>query len=214
MIRLEQNYRSTSTIIQAAGAVIANNKARKGKTLWTENPDGEKIDVYCAGDDRGEAAWIAQQLKGLESEHGYDNCAILYRTNAQSRQLEEIFRRDRIPYQIVGSVQFYDRKEIKDLLAYLKLAANPSDDIAFRRVVNTPARGFGDTSLKKIEDLARGYGITLYEAAPRAIQDGLLAARSAKPLAAFLELVGELEKRAEEQPVAALQAVEVCSLVM
>jgi DNA helicase-2/ATP-dependent DNA helicase PcrA len=204
VIRLEQNYRSTSTIIQAAGAVIANNKYRKGKTLWTENPSGEKIEVFCAPDDRGEAIWISRRLRELNSSYPWDSCAILYRTNAQSRQLEEIFRRDRIPYQIVGSVQFYDRKEIKDLLSYLKLAANPSDDVAFRRVVNTPSRGIGDTSFKKVEDFARTFGVTLYEAAPRVIADGTLTARASNSLTSFMELAGDLVRRAQEQPVAAL----------
>lgn len=204
VIRLEQNYRSTGTIIQAASVVIANNKFRKGKTLWTENPDGDKIEVFCAPDDRSEAIWVAQRLRKMEAHVPFDECAILYRTNAQSRQMEEIFRRDRIPYQIVGSVQFYDRKEIKDLLAYLKLAANPADDVAFRRVVNTPARGIGATTIQRIEDVSRTMGVAMLEAAGHAVRDGLLARRSAKRLGEFLELAAELQHRAEEQPVAAL----------
>ena len=204
VIRLEQNYRSTGTILAAAGAVIENNKYRKGKTLWTENGEGEKIEVSCSPDDRSEAIWVAQRLRKLESQVPFDECAILYRTNAQSRQLEEIFRRDRIPYQIVGSVQFYDRKEVKDLLAYLKLAANPADDVAFRRAVNTPPRGIGGTTLQRVDNVARTMGLTLLEAARQAITDGVLPARSTKQLRGFLELAADMERRAAEQPVAAL----------
>ena len=204
VIRLEQNYRSTGTIIQAAGAVIANNKYRKGKTLWTENADGDKIEVFCAPDDRAEAVWVAQRIRKMEERFAYDECAILYRTNAQSRQMEEIFRRDRIPYQIVGSVQFYDRKEIKDLLAYLKLAANPADDVSFRRIVNTPPRGIGGTTLQRVNEVSHTMGVTMIAAAEHAVRDGLLATRSAKQLGEFLELATGLHRRAEEQPVAAL----------
>ena len=204
VIRLEQNYRSTGAIIRVAAAVIANNKYRKGKTLWTENPDGEKIEVFCAPDDRSEAGWVSQRLRRLESSVPFDKCAILYRTNAQSRQLEEILRRDRIPYQIVGSVQFYDRKEIKDLLAYLKLAANPADDVSFRRAVNTPARGIGGTTVARIDEVARTLGLTMLEAARHAILEGALPARSSKRLGEFLELASELQRRGAEQPVAAL----------
>jgi len=204
VIRLEQNYRSTGTIIQAASVVIANNKYRKGKTLWTQNPEGEKIEVYCAPDDRAEAVWVAQRLRRMEDSVPFDECAVLYRTNAQSRQMEEIFRRDRIPYQIVGSVQFYDRKEIKDLLAYLKLAANPSDDVSFRRVVNTPPRGIGGTTIRRIEDVSRTIGLPLIESAKHALRDGVLPTRSARQLGEFLELAAGMQRRAEEQPVAAL----------
>ncbi len=204
VIRLEQNYRSTGTIIQAASAVIANNKYRKGKTLWTQNPDGEKIEVYAAPDDRAEAVWVAQRLRGLEDRVPFEECAVLYRTNAQSRQVEEIFRRDRIPYQIVGSVQFYERKEIKDLLAYLKLAVNPADNVSFRRIVNTPPRGIGGTTIGRIEDVSRTVGLPLLEAAHHAVHEDFLPTRSAKQLAGFLELAADFRRRAEEQPVAAL----------
>ncbi len=203
-IRLEQNYRSTSTIIQAAGGLIAHNLNRKGKTLWTENADGHKVDLFCAPDDRVEAAWVSQQVRGIADEYGHDGIAVLYRTNAQSRQIEEIFRRDRIPYQIVGSVQFYDRREIKDLLGYLKLIANSRDDVAFRRVVNTPARGIGATSRQAIDRVAETMGLSLVEASKQVLADGLLASRSAKNLAAFLELYERLQERTEEEGPAAL----------
>jgi len=203
-IRLEQNYRSTGTIIKAAGAVIANNVYRKGKTLWTENPQGERIELFRAPDDRAEAIRVAQRVNELQSSTSLEDIAVLYRTNAQSRLLEEIFRRDRIPYQIVGSVQFYERKEIKDLLAYLKLAANPADDVGFRRVVNTPSRSIGDATQRVAEEVARGMGLPLMEGAAHAVQQGLLPARSEKHLSGFLDFVADLARRCDDQPVAEL----------
>jgi DNA helicase-2/ATP-dependent DNA helicase PcrA len=200
-IRLEQNYRSTETIIQAASAVIANNVYRKGKQLWTENPEGEKLELFRAPDDRTEAGWVARRVSGLEASVPYEDMAVLYRTNAQSRLLEEAFRHDRIPYQIVGSVQFYERKEIKDLLAYLKLAANPADDVSFRRVVNTPPRGIGQTTLRAVEELARGTGLPLMEAAGHALEQGLLVRRSATRLQSFLDMIADLVRRADDAGV-------------
>ncbi|HKQ59931.1 MAG TPA: UvrD-helicase domain-containing protein, partial [Candidatus Polarisedimenticolaceae bacterium] len=201
-IRLEQNYRSSGTIVAAAGALIAHNRKRKGKTLWTENARGEGLELLRAPDDRIEAAWVAQRARRLAADVPYEQMAVLYRTNAQSRQLEELFRRDSIPYQIVGSVQFYERKEIKDLLAYLKLAVNPADDVAFRRVLNTPARGIGDTTLAVIEGTAAATGLPLLEAAGQALGAGSLAGRAANALRAFLQLATALIARAESEPPA------------
>ncbi len=203
-IRLEQNYRSTSTILQAAGAVIANNMYRKGKTLWTQNPDGERLELFRAPDDRTEAAWIAQRVRRFDTEMPFEDMAVLYRTNAQSRQIEEIFRRERIPYQIVGSVQFYERKEIKDLLGYLKLIANPADDVAFRRVVNTPTRGIGATTLLAVEQVGRRTGLPLMEASGLAIQQDLLPARSAGKLGKFIDFIADCTRHTDDQPVAEL----------
>ena len=203
-IRLEQNYRSSRTIIEAAGAVIANNVYRKGKTLWTENDGGEPLELYRAPDDRLEAVWVSQRARAFESRVPFDEMAVLYRTNAQSRLLEEQFRRDGVPFQIVGSVQFYERKEIKDLLAYLKLAANPADDVAFRRVVNTPPRGIGATTLRVVEEVARGRGSTLLQGAVRALDDGLLPGRSATRMREFLETIAEFARRAADDQVAEL----------
>ncbi len=211
VIRLEQNYRSTGTILQAAGAVIANNLARKGKRLWTENPHGRKIELYRALDDRTEAAWVARRVEELCDEFEYEGVAVLYRTNAQSRQFEEIFRRERIPFQVVGAVQFYERKEVKDVLAYLKLACNPSDDVSFRRVVNTPARGVGDTTLRQVEDVGRALRVSWIAAAAHALDQRLLPPRSARGVRAFLELIAELRRRSEDSGVAELieHALEV-----
>ncbi len=203
-IRLEQNYRSSGTIIRAAGAVIANNMRRKGKTLWTSNPSGEKIELCRAIDDRGEASWIAKRIDQLSSETSYEGVAVLYRTNAQSRQIEERLRAESIPYRVVGSVQFYERREIKDLLAYLKLAVNPADDVAFRRVVNTPTRGIGDSTLQGIETVARANGEPLLAAAARAVADGQITGRAARGLTAFLDLVAEVAHKAAGGQVAGL----------
>jgi len=201
-IRLEQNYRSTGTILDAAGAVVANNISRKGKTLWTENPRGEPLDLFRAPDDRAEAIWIARRVRELECDATLEQMAVLYRTNAQSRLLEEIFRRDRIAYQVVGSVQFYARKEVKDLLAYLKLAANPADDVAFRRVVNTPPRGIGATTLAAVASISRAHGTSLMEAAAHAVDQRTVSARACRSLGAFLAMAEEIAARVADGSVA------------
>ena len=207
-VKLEQNYRSTGTILEVAGAVIANNTARKGKRLWTENRSGEPAELFRAPDDRAEATWIARRIREHLGRLAYEDFAVLYRTNAQSRQMEEAFRRDKIPYQVVGAVQFYERKEVKDVLAYLKLLANPSDDVALRRIVNTPVRGIGDGTMRVVEDVARTHSVPLLEAARRAMDDGLLPSRSARMLSSFLLLFDELAEVASDEPAAlVLEAV-------
>ena len=203
-IRLEQNYRSSGTILNAASALIANNVQRKGKTLWTENAKGEPVELFRAPDDRLEAIWVSQRVRRLVDQVQYEDVAVLYRTNAQSRLLEEIFRRDRIPYQVVGSIQFYERKEIKDLLAYLKLASNPADPVSFRRVVNTPSRGIGASTLGQVEILARELGSSLTDAAARALIENRVSNRPARMLRGFLDLVAGLKQRAEDEGVAGL----------
>ena len=203
-IRLERNYRSTATIVDAAGAMIARNVQRKGKTLWTENPKGEPIELFRAPDDRLEAIWVGQRIRALESDYPLEQMAVLYRTNAQSRQFEEVFRSERLPHQIVGSVRFYERKEIKDLLAYLRLAVNPADDVAFRRVVNTPTRGVGATTVKTIEALSREHGLTLLDAAWRTLDGGLLSSRPKAGLRDFLELLADLTRRVASDEVTGL----------
>ncbi len=204
LIRLEQNYRSTAGILAAAGAVIRNNLARKGKNLWTENEEGERLVLFEAPDDREEAAWAARSVREISLSESLEEIAILYRTNAQSRQLEEIFRRDRIPYHVVGSTQFYERKEIKDLLGYLKLAANPADDVSFRRVVNTPPRGIGAATLQTVENIARGLGIPMLAAAREAIRQDLLKSRAAGKVGEFLDLADWMTAAADSLPPAAL----------
>jgi DNA helicase-2/ATP-dependent DNA helicase PcrA len=155
VVRLEQNYRSTRCILAVAAGVIGHNVQRKDKTLWTENPVGEPVRVYRAWDEHEEASFVAQALLGLRGEGmPWDGMAVFYRTNAQSRVLEDALRRGRIPYVIVGSVRFYERREIKDTLAYLRLTLNPADDVAFRRAIGAPSRGIGQATLARLDEEA------------------------------------------------------------
>jgi DNA helicase-2/ATP-dependent DNA helicase PcrA len=155
VVRLEQNYRSTKRVLALASAVIAHNVQRKDKGLWTTNPEGDKARLYRAWDEHEEANFVAQAILGLRTEGlAWDGVAVFYRTNAQSRVLEDALRRARIPYVIVGNVRFYERKEIKDTLSYLRLTLNPGDDVAFRRAVQAPARGIGQTTLARLDEMA------------------------------------------------------------
>ncbi len=165
--KLEQNYRSTKHIIEAASHVIQHNEERKGKVLWTENPDGDLIDIVELGNERDEADYVALQIKRLVGNEFVppSEIAVFYRTNAQSRLIEESLRRLKLDYRVVGGVKFYERKEIKDLIAYIRLVANPKDSLAFGRIINVPARGIGATSLKKLEVIAGEMGASLYETA-------------------------------------------------
>ncbi|MDR3240187.1 MAG: UvrD-helicase domain-containing protein [Clostridiales bacterium] len=165
VIRLEQNYRSTQTILNAANAVIAHNASRKGKTLWTDNGDGPPIQYFKAYDEQGEAAFIAQTiLDRVKSGGTYAEFAALYRINAQSRAIEDQFMHHNIPYRLFGGVRFYQRKEIKDVLAYLKALNNPRDDLSYLRIINTPKRGIGDATIKRIQAHAHEQGISFSEA--------------------------------------------------
>ncbi len=157
VIPLEQNYRSTKRILDIASTVIAHNTARKDKRLWTENGEGDKAQVYRAWDESEEAAFVAQSVRALHRDGAdYRDVAVFYRTNAQSRVLEDALRRASVPYVIVGGVRFYERREIKDVVAYLRLVTNPFDDLAFRRAVAAPARGIGKATLDRLAELARG----------------------------------------------------------
>jgi len=202
VVKLEQNYRSTGTILEAASSVIANNAARKGKVLWTENPRGGRIEVHHALDDRGEAAWVARRAQEEGRRRPLEDVAVLYRTNAQSRTLEEQFRRERIPYSLVGAQQFYERKEVKDVLAYLRLALNPGDDVSFRRIVNVPTRGLGDTTIDAVVARARADGTALLSAARKLAASRELQARATKALETFLEIMDTLATRAAAEPAA------------
>jgi DNA helicase-2/ATP-dependent DNA helicase PcrA len=155
VVRLEQNYRSTKRILSVASAVIAHNLQRKEKDLWTENPQGERARLYRAWDEHEEANFVAQTILGIRGEGvPWEGVAVFYRTNAQSRVVEDALRRARIPYVIVGGVRFYERREIKDALAYVRLALNPADDVAFRRAIQAPARGIGATTLARLDEVA------------------------------------------------------------
>ncbi|MEH7299213.1 MULTISPECIES: DNA helicase PcrA [Neobacillus] len=166
VILLEQNYRSTKRILLAANKVIENNMNRRAKNLWTENPEGNKLVYFRADSEQGEAQFVAGKIKELTRDQNVklSDIAILYRTNAQSRVMEEVLLKSNIEYSIVGGIKFYDRKEIKDMLAYLRLISNPDDDISLQRVINVPKRGIGSTSLDKIADFAAMHDLSLYQA--------------------------------------------------
>ncbi|WP_027410402.1 DNA helicase PcrA [Anoxybacteroides tepidamans] len=186
VVLLEQNYRSTKRILQAANEVIENNYNRKPKKLWTENPEGQKIVYYEAMNESDEAQFVAGKIKEYVDfgKRRYSDFAVLYRTNAQSRMMEEVLIKSNIPYQIVGGLKFYDRKEIKDVLAYLRLIANPNDDISFSRIVNVPRRGVGASSLEKIASYASAHGLSMFQALGELEHIGL-SARIAAPLNEF-----------------------------
>ena len=167
LVRLEENYRSTQIILDAANAVIAENAARLGKTLFTVRRDGEPVVVVAAADERDESEWAAREVRSLVADqaHGYGDVAVLYRTNAQSRAFEDAFRRAALPYRVVGAVSFYDRREVKDLLAYLRLVANPADDEAFLRAIQVPRRGIGAGSLRTLQETATRWSRPLLDTA-------------------------------------------------
>ncbi|MCA0970623.1 DNA helicase PcrA [Halobacillus litoralis] len=189
-ILLEQNYRSTELILSAANNVIDNNGGRKPKRLWTDNAGGEKIQYHKAGTERDESLFVTDKIEDLirQGKYRYQDVAILYRTNAQSRTIEETFVKAGIPYQMIGGTKFYDRKEIKDLLAYLRLIANPNDDLSFQRVVNEPKRGVGKTSMDKMQAYATDHDISLYEAAAEVDFVGV-SAKAAKSIISFRKMI-------------------------
>ena len=197
VVLLEQNYRSTKTILQAANHVIENNVNRKVKKLWTENEDGQPITYYRAQSEQDEGRYVLSQIQSLLRDgYHYDDFAILYRTNAQSRVMEENLLKSNIPFRLVGGQRFFERLEIKDLLAYLRLIVNPQDDLSFRRIVNSPKRGIGATSLAKLSDFAEVYQFSLLEAS---LQTTLspLSGKAAKALEKFATTIEELRKMQE-----------------
>ncbi|MDC9593139.1 DNA helicase II [Xenorhabdus sp. IM139775] len=199
MLRLEQNYRSTSNILKAANALIAHNSDRLGKNLWTEGSEGEPISLYCAFNELDESRYVVGRIKHwLESGGGLKECAILYRSNAQSRVLEEALLQASMPYRIYGGQRFFERQEIKDALSYLRLVANRHDDTAFERVVNTPTRGIGDRTLDVVRQVARDQQKTLWESSLLLIQEKVLAGRAASALQRFIELIEALETETQE----------------
>jgi DNA helicase-2/ATP-dependent DNA helicase PcrA len=206
-VRLERNYRSTQRILDAANVVIAENVNRKGKTLRTERTGGERITLVETFDEGDEARWIVEEIETRLRDvpgRGYSTMAVLYRTNAQARALEDAFRREGIPYQVVGSVRFYERREIQDVLAYLRLISNPRDSVAFSRVVNYPRRGVGLTSLERVERFAADEGISPLEAASRADEIPSLRAASARGLTRFADLIQRVGVRATQATVGTL----------
>ena len=194
VVKLEQNYRSTKNILAAANAVIKNNEGRKDKTLWCDADKGDKIDVYQAEDGFAEAEMVADTIKE-EVDNGradYNDYAILYRTNAQSRALEEKLMMKNIPYKIIGGQNFYQRREIKDILAYLRIIANPTDDLSVERVINVPKRGIGLTTVEKVKAYARAHDINLYDAFLRADDVDGVSAGTAKKIKGFTDMIAEL----------------------
>ena len=199
-VRLEQNYRSTSWILDAANAVIKNNKYQKDKNLWTDLGEGEKITCYTAGDEFGESRYIADRiLEGVSKGRAYSDYAILYRMNAQSGNLENTFVRSGIPYRVIGGLKFYDRKEIKDALAYLHLLVNPSDNLRLRRIINEPKRGIGAATVDKIAALATQQGISMFEVICHADEYSELQ-RSATKLKAFAHCINSVMAETEQMP--------------
>jgi DNA helicase-2/ATP-dependent DNA helicase PcrA len=203
VVPLEQNYRSTQRILDVASAVIAHNRARRDKRLWTENALGERAQVYRAWDENEEAGWVAQTARSLHGQGvAYRDIALFYRTNAQSRVLEDALRRASIPYVIVGGVRFYERREIKDVIAYLRLAVNPADDVAFRRAVAAPSRGIGKATLDRLAEAARARGTRLLAACAEPPAD--LSAKARRTLEDFARLVARLAERRAAMTVPAL----------
>ena len=192
-VKLEQNYRSTGHILSAANAVVRHNSQRKDKRLFTAEGDGEKIQAFQASDERDEGRWIAGEIEKLHSKGtSYDDVAVFYRTNAQSRILEDMFLRAGVPYKIVGGTRFFDRAEIRDVMAYLKMIVNPADEMSVKRVINTPRRGIGSTSIQKIEQLARDNRCSFFQACEIATAEtGMFSAKVRNGLSSFVALVRE-----------------------
>ncbi|RBK96828.1 DNA helicase II, partial [Xanthomonas oryzae pv. oryzae] len=202
-VRLEQNYRSSANILGAANAVIAHNPDRIGKQLWTDSGDGDPIDLYAAYNEVDEARYMVERARQWVRDGGsYGELAVLYRSNAQSRALEEALISAQLPYRVYGGMRFFERAEIKDALAYLRLLTNRSDDAAFERAVNTPTRGIGDRTLDEVRRLARANALSLWEAAMLCTQQNTLAARARNALATFLSLVGQLHAETGEMELA------------
>ncbi|MDR6990577.1 DNA helicase II [Luteimonas sp. 3794] len=198
-IRLEQNYRSSANILGAANAVIAHNPERLGKQLWTDSGEGDPIDLYSAYNEIDEARYVVERaLQWVRDGGSHGDIAILYRSNAQSRAMEEQLVAEQVPYRVYGGVRFFERAEIKDTLAYLRLVANRDDDAAFERAVNTPPRGIGERTLDEVRQQARMQGIPLWESALRCAQGNVLAGRARNALAGFAQLIDQLSAELAE----------------
>ncbi len=208
VVVLEQNYRSTQTILDAANAVITNNLGRKPKELWTDEGDGHAIVRYHADTETDEAQWVAHEIAKLHDsgDHRWGDVAVFYRTNGQSRVMEEHLLRAGIPYKVVGGTRFYDRREIKDALAYLKAVVNPADEVAVKRVLNVPKRGIGDSSVNKLDAWAAMHGYTFMQALRRADEAGIQG-RAVKGIADFLSVIDASAEVVEQGPGPLLESV-------
>jgi DNA helicase-2/ATP-dependent DNA helicase PcrA len=202
VVRLEQNYRSTATILKAANAVIANNAERMGKSLWTKGATGEPIKLYGAFNERDEAEFVVNRIQDFVAQgNRRSDAAILYRSNAQSRVFEETLLAAGIPYRVYGGMRFFERAEIKDALAYLRLIANRDDDPSFERVVNTPVRGVGARTVDTVREHAQRTGVSLWRAAGEVIAENQLAKRAATSLWEFLKLIESLDESTRDLPL-------------
>ncbi len=208
VIVLEQNYRSTQTILDAANAVIGQNQGRQPKDLWTDKGEGAKIVRFTADDEMEESQWVANTMSKLHDDdhHRWGDMAIFYRANAQSRSLEEYLVRVGIPYKVIGGTRFYDRREIKDALAYIKAVLNPADEVSLKRVVNTPKRGVGDGSISKIDLFATNNGITFYEALARHAEAGVTG-KALRGIDSFLELHESFTDMIDDGPATLLENI-------
>ncbi len=208
VVKLEQNYRSTSNILTAAGAVVARNRGRKAKTLWTENPVGEKIVYKRVEDERAEARFVCQEASRWVRKGGtLKDIAVFYRTNAQSRSVEDALVADGIPYHMVGGMRFYERMEVKDILAYLKVLNNPADEISIKRIINVPPRGIGHATTDRISELAAAKGLVFYDALQEAASGNLLTSGPRAKVAAFAAFMVKMRTSAAELPLAELAAM-------
>ena len=205
-VKLEQNYRSTQTILSAANAVVERNRERRPKQLWTEIAGGEPVKLSELTDEHEEARWVAGEIERLAEEDGVkrEDVAVFYRTNAMSRVLEDTLVRFELPYQVIGGTKFYDRAEVKDAIAYLSLLANPADQVSFARIVNSPRRGIGNTSQGRLATHANTTGLSIWEVAERVEEVPGLGAAAVKAVARFHETMESLRARADDSPVAEL----------
>ncbi len=206
VINMEQNYRSTQTILKASNHVISNNSQRKPKNLWTEREEGDKIAYYLSDDEQGEGQYVVESINhAIENEgKSLNDIVVFYRVHAQSRVLENALRRGKIPYKIIGGISFYSRKEIKDVMAYMKLTLSPQDDINLKRVINVPARGIGQSSIARLEERAMQQGLSLHDAILDAMDDPMVQARLKKNLSVFMQVVQTLTEKASDLTVTQL----------
>lgn len=210
IIRLEQNYRSTATILKAANALISNNSGRLGKELWTEDKEGELISVYSGFNEQDEARFIGDTIEGwVRDGNDRSDAAILYRSNAQSRELEEALLRLGMPYRIYGGFRFYERLEIRNAMAYLRLVANRDDDAAIERVINTPVRGIGNKTVETLREVARNADISMWQAAGTALEQSILPPRASQAVSSFMGLINRLGDYAETN-----ELFEVCEYLI
>ncbi len=202
VFKLEQNYRSTNTILSAANSLIRNNQGRMGKKLWTIGNSGEPICLHASFNEQDEARFVADRVKHWTADGRRNEIAVLYRSNAQSRVFEAAFISEGIPYRVYGGLRFFERAEIKDALSYLRLARNPDDDPSFERIVNVPARGIGQSTVARVRDFARRHQLAFWQAADKTLQAGVLAAREANALQGFLRLVRKMSQDLNELKLA------------